>query len=528
MKKLLLGAAISAAFFVGPANAAITLDGAGKPVITPADTYEVYLSGASAPVKFIEQLLTSAAVPAASRVCNPSFPIYKYKDNVSGSDQNAYLCVGNTANPTLAPLLAGAKKNLLIYKRSLGGSAQGVSPIIANSAINFLRVDVAANCSAPVIGGGLSTLTCAYTEGDLTVSKNVIPDFGVSDVDPIQFQGVNTPAGFAAVTAADLLKLNVKSAAAQVFGVVVNTKLRDALQQAQFPATNTCNPTNAGYAAVRESATCQPSLDSAQIASIFVGKLSSWTQLKLGAAGNLFASTTAPGIKPLNARVHICSRTNGSGTKAQFGVKFLNYPCTGSVGTPPKPDTGILPETVAQAQVHQMGSGGQLAECLSELDSGVNTIGTAFNNTYGARWAIGIQGTENNATNSSAYRTIRVDGVTPTLANVVNGKYKDWTELTFQTNKVHVFDAGELNIVNEIIKQAGNPAVMAATNPAALHTWGQAGFLAVPTSFAAPANGVINLASPVNPLSHAVSATVSANACRAPVLYNGTGGLQLN
>ena len=133
-----------------------------------------------------------------------------------------------------------------------------------------------------------------------------------------------------------------------------------------------------------------------------------------------------------------------------------------------------------------MSTGGQLAECLSELDSGVNTIGTAFNNTYGARWAIGIQGTENNATNSSAYRTIRVDGITPTLANVVNGKYKDWTELTFQTNKTHAFDAGELNIVNEIIKQAGNPAVMAATNPSALHTWGQSGFLAVPTSFVGP------------------------------------------
>ena len=47
MKKLVLGAAVSAAMFGGVAQAAITLE-AGKPVITPANTYEVYLSGSSA------------------------------------------------------------------------------------------------------------------------------------------------------------------------------------------------------------------------------------------------------------------------------------------------------------------------------------------------------------------------------------------------------------------------------------------------------------------------------------------------
>jgi hypothetical protein len=527
MKKLLIGAAVSAAFFAGGANAVITVVG-GKPVITPADTYEVYLSGASAPRAFIEQLLTNPAIPAASRLCNSAKTIYKYKDNGNGSDQNAYLCEMNPLNPTLLPLTAGVKKNLLLYKRSLGGSALGVSPIITNSAITFLKVDNAANCSVPVVAGGLSTLTCTFSDGVPAFSQSKIPDFGVSDVDPIQFQGVNTPAGFLPVTAADILKLNIKSAAAQAFGIVVTTKLREALQQAQFPATSACNPTNAGHAAARELAACMPSLDSAQIASIFTGKLSNWQQLTIG-AGNLFTSATAPGIRPASARLHVCSRTNGSGTKAQFGVKFLGYPCNGAIATPPKADTGALAEAIAQTQVHQMASGSQLAECLTELDTGVNTVGTAFNNTYGFRWAIGIQGTENNANLSSAYRFIKVDGVEPTLANVVNGKYKDWVELTFQSNKLHVFDPNELAIVNEVIKQAGNPAVMGVTNnPAALHTWGLSGFLAVPTSFAAPATGLVVPASPVSPLSHAVSAAIPTNACRAPVLFNPVGGLQLN
>lgn len=526
-----MGVTVSAALFTNAGNAAITLDANGKPVITPANTYEVFLSGASAPRQFIEQLLTNQAVPDVNQLCKPLTTVYKYRDNVSGGDQNAYLCELNTLNPALSGLAAG-KTNLLIYKRSLGGSAMGVNPVIADAAINFLRVDVPANCSVPVVTGNLATLTCTYVEGNLAFSQNVKADFGVSDVDPLQFTGVNTPSGFAAVKPADLAKLTVKSAVGQTFGIVVTTKLREALQQAQFPAANKCNPTNAGHTvAVRESAACQPTIDSAQLASIFTGKLVAWSQFKLGGAGNLYNAATAVGIQPPEERIHICRRTNGSGTGAQFNAKFLNYPCAGvAVATAPKADTGALPEAVAQTQVHQMGSSGQVNECLSELDAGVNTIGTAFNNTYGFRWAIGIQGSENNANLSSGYRFIKVDGVAPTLQNVVNGKYKDWVELTYQYNKTHVFDPSELNIVNEIIKESGNPIVIGVTNnPAALHTWGQSGFLAVPQSFTPPPSGLVSLTQPVNPLSHGTT-TASPNACRAPTIYNpgATGGMQLN
>jgi len=66
---------------------------------------------------------------------------------------------------------------------------------------------------------------------------------------------------------------------------------------------------------------------------------------------------------------------------------------------------------------------------LRELDAGVNTIGTAFNNTYttgGARWAIGVQGLEKNANQAEAWRFVKIDGIAPTLANVAKGKYHDW------------------------------------------------------------------------------------------------------
>jgi hypothetical protein len=529
MKKLIIGAAITAALFTTGANATITIGAGGKPTITPADTYQVYLSGASAPRQFIEQLLTNTKVPAANRLCDSTQTIYRYQNAGNGTDQNAYLCVINPLNPTLNALTSGAngKANLLIYKRSLGGSALGVNPVIDDVAIDFLKVDDPSICSAPTGAGTVQTLTCNFVEGDPNQSNSQKPDFGVSDLDPLQFQGVNTPSGFSAVTPADVAKLTIKPAAAQVFGVVVNTTLRNALQDAQFPLSNSCNPSNAGYAAAKETARCMPTISSGILASIFTGKFTSWNQIKIGTSGDLFTGAPAA-LRPPSNRIHICRRTNGSGTGAQFGVKFLNYPCAGSVATPPKPDTGALPEGVNQTQVHQMGSSGQLAECLSELDNGSNTIGTSFNNTYGRRWAIGIQGTENNASltgPTSAYRFVRVDGYTPTGFNVVKGVYKDWVELTYQYNNTHAFDPNELAIVNEVITQSGNPTVMAVTNdPAANHVWGLAGFLAVPQNFPAFAGGVYGANSPRNPLSHGTTAD-APNACRAPTLY-GTGGLQ--
>lgn len=532
MKNLLLGVAASATLLAGAANAAITLEG-GKPVVTPADTYEIFLSGASAPRNFIEQLLVNTKVPKANRLCDASKPIYKFSES-SSNNQTAYLCVMNPQNPALQGLAAG-KTNLMVYKRDAGGSAQGVSPIIADAAISFLKVDPSI-CTVPVVGGGLSQSTCTFTEGNPSQSQNVKPDFGVSDVDPIQFSGSNTPSGFQPVTKSQVSKLEVKSAAAQVFGIAVGVKLRNALQAAQFKATTVCHPNNAKYAANAESAKCMPTLSSGQLASIFTGKLTSWKQLRVGGSNNLF--DVAPNrFKPTGAfadRLHICGRVQGSGTRAQFGIKFLSYPCNDFANAQIDGDfdadtTNNPPEAVNQAQIHNNSSSGDVEECMTDLDSGTGADTGKFNNIYGTRWAIGYQGTERNATNSKDYRFIKVDGVEPTLNKVIAGRYKDWVELTFQYNKKHVFNTSEKAIIEEIIREAGNPVVMGVTNAAAKHTWGQSGVLAVPQSFDPQSNGRISNARPVNPLSHG-TITQGPNACRAPAIYNpknNTSGLQL-
>lgn len=530
MKKLILGAAISAAMFGGAANAAITLDAAGKVVVTPANTYEIYLSGASAALDYIEHLATSSSVIAADRMCDSTQPIYKFKDNGTGKDQNAYYCTLNTANPQLAGL-AGGKTELLIYKRSKGGSAFGVTPIIddakgaATASIAFLNVDPSV-CTAPAASGGLLVSTCTYSESTAGQFKTSKPDFGISDVDPEQFVGVNTPAGFAQVKPTDVSSyLNVDSAGGQVFGIGATLKLRNALQEAQFGVGNACVGS--------EAEACMPSLTRDQIASIMTGKLDSWKDLKIGASDLYTVASAAYKPGNANARVHICTRTDGSGTKAQMGINFLSYPCA-SAATAPKGDTGATGEVIASVQVHALSSSGAVSECLRELDAGNNTIGTAFNNTYttgGARWAIGIQGLEKNAHPTAPtedWRFVKIDGVAPTLLNVAEGKYHDWAELTFQYSKTHVWDTSEDLIVKEFIKAASNPNVIVSLNATNVHPFGDSGYLASPKNFAPEANGVFASSYPVNPYSHATT-TQSVNNCRVPAVYSptSTGGIQL-
>jgi hypothetical protein len=541
MKKLLLGAAVSAALFGGAAQAAVTLDGAGKVVVTPADTYEIYLSGASAALNYIEHLATSPSVIAADRMCDSTQPVFKFKDNGGGSDQNAYYCTLNPLNPQLVGLAAG-KANLLIYKRSVGGSAMGVGPLIDDAkglpaaSIAYLNVDPTV-CGVPApapAAGVLSTSVCTYSATTAGQFQNHVSDFGISDVDPEQFRGANTAAGFAAANPADVSLLNVESAGGQVFGIGATLKLRNGLQEAQFPATSTCNPTNAGYTTgllgSAESAACQPNLTRDQVASIFAGRMDSWKDLKVGTSDLYTLASVAN--KPGNVRLHICTRTDGSGTKAQMGINFLNYPCS-SAATAPAADTGALLEVIAKPQVHALGSAGDVSECLRELDSSLNTIGTKFNNTYVAgngRWAVGIQGLEKNAGLTEDWRFVKIDGVAPTLENVAKGKYHDWAELTFQYSKTHVWDTSEDLIVKEFIKAAGNPNVMVSLNATNVQTFGDSGFLASPKNFAPDVNGAFLSSYPVNPYSHATTAD-AVNNCRVPAAYdlntNALSGVQL-
>ena len=572
MKKLTLTAAVSAVLFAGAAAAAtapISETGAGLPILNQSTTYEIYTSGASAPANFIDALFTVTTVPSANRLCDTTKKIYRFVSGTfsgstftANSDQRAYYCVLNTGNAVTNAAQTGTKKYAMFYKRNRDGSAQGVNPLVVGTegaAVEFMQTNVSTNtgCVKGAVNGNIVDINCPWVAGSATSSKSVIPDLGVSDVEPILFQGSNTPSGFAAMTATDVAKLTVLPSATQVFGIVVNTELRNALQHTLYSPSNKCHPSNPLYVLdklgnvtadkklqVGESAACMPSLSNTIINSIFTGKLVSWKQVytatKTATTGlvagtsNLFDNVPdGHADKAASDRIHVCSRVNGSGTKASFAALFLDTACA-TTGYEPATETGTLPESVLATQVHQMSTGGSVGECLSELSNGTYNTSGQFVTTNlpsgisGSRWAIGIQGTENNSSISGTtgdYRFVKIDGFEPSLVNVANGKYKNWSELTFQYNNVHYANLGstEKTLVDELVIQAANPTVMGFTNTAgATHSWGLSGFMAVPQAFTAGSTGAILATKPVNPLTHGSnSPALSPSTCRTPTLYDG-------
>lgn len=552
MKKSLLAGALSAFMLSNSAQAVIVdLDNNGLPDITP-DTAVIYLSGASAARKMVQELYTNAAIPSAEALCDTSRPTYIYKDNGNGKEQNAFYCEINPLNSNLSAQLSGSVSNLLIMKRSAGGSAQGVNPLLVNAPIEFLKVanfnTLSTSTVTPDSGTCLpqgTTIICNYQDKVADPAgvnhADVTPDFGISDVDPAMFRGINTPAGFGQAdpkSVASLLK--IFGASAVVFNTPVTLTLRNALQEADFPASSVCNPTNAAYNTLvfdkngdgvletsnAETEACMPSLSKAQIASVFTGQVTSWDSFKFGATP-LSQLVTVAANKPANANVAICRRVEGSGTQAQFNANFLRNPCANGALSPVKAQT--LPFT--PLHVHENSSSGGVTDCLNAYNAGQDIVAAdgvtkifsivrPFGQTDFRRWAIGIQSLEKNANLADNFRYIKVDGIAPTLLNTVEGKYFDWAENTFQYNKTHfaALTADEQALINEAITQAGNPAVLVALNATFLQSFGENAFAAVPTSHAPEPNGIFNPLRPVTPYTHAAQGLALDN-CRVPVLH---------
>jgi ABC-type phosphate transport system substrate-binding protein len=555
MKKLLLGAAVSSALLGGAAHAAISVNADGTPTqATLSNTTQVYLSGSSALQELVERALVAANVQDG--ICKTG-TVRKYQDaGTSGSNQVAYLCelnAGASNNPVLTALSKHAatwKSNLLLYKRNEGGSLQGTVPVANNLSIAFLNVTSNTGTCTPVSSGLFAaTVNCDYSS---TNNNSHIPDFGISDVEPKIFTVAsgNAPTGTANLAAG----YKVVPGVAAVFGVVVGTSLRNALQEAQFGVGDACVGS--------ETEACMPSLSSIQIADIFsaypapnpgltnpvagAGKIHDWKQFKVGSS-DLWTNASAA-YQPSSSKLHICSRTIGSGTKAQFGVRFLDTACNAAaskivsqadyVGSNENGGPAIA-ETAVRPMVHTMASSGGLAECLDELDLDANNTAGSFNSSQyaGKRWAIGIQSLDKNANRSKSYRFIKVDGVAPTIKNVANGAYHDWVESTFlYRTGTNPLKADTLTLVNEIINSFGKPDVLAAVNTSsATHGFGTSGFLAVPNAVhPATATGKVDLTSPVNPLSYAVypgTGAFASNNCKIPVVYstpsNNAQGIQL-
>ncbi len=488
------------------------------PAAYDANTIEMFVSGASAQDKGIAALFSDLCVAGSldtyKDVANPAKP---------GKAHTAYFC--NIDSTKVTGGTTGVNPKVLFHKRSKGGSAQGVNPVIDEQAIDAMTI-LNSNCTETATGSRVWNCSIG-NPGDLV---QVVSDAGVSDVNPEMFIKQNAPAGSNPVDPTVVsAKMDVRGAAALVFGIPVTTTLRDALQEAEFGATSTCvtdkydptNPADNPTVHAAETEACMPTLSRAQVASIMQGTIKRWSNFFV----NGVALTSIASTLPSDNKVHVCRRVNGSGTQAQMSAKFLNYPCT-TGANPPRSAPGS--SFFGPVIVENSGSG-DMTQCLNDLNDGTDTS-NRVNPTLKTAWAVGIQSTEKNADLADNFRFIKIDGYAPTLANAVRGRYADVVEQTFQWRKSGALPlAGDkLNIMDTIATNASKPSVLATVtklNPSFIHTWGQAGYLALSTNGFTPTIPFDVVNNPVTVYSHAIGGPLDN--CRMPVVNLSIGDNEL-
>lgn len=419
--KLQYIACAAALAFVGSANALTPaqIDAAR----TAGTLKEVFISGASA------QRLTLAAY--FQELCNADLDVYW--NGTTGNNHRAYACTLNQAVGAWA-----VNTPVVLYKRDQGGSVVGVGPISTPTAIARMTID--ATCAATAIPRG--DVNQAQFINCNTVG-NVIPNAGLSDVEPARFRdSINVATG---VTAPTTTGMTVTSLLQNIFGVAVNTKLRNALQAAQTLTVGS------------EDITQMPSLSSEFIRSVLSGTVSGGSTSTSKRGWNLVTGVAGDATKSVN----ICRRTEGSGTQAASNLFFMNNASGAAAGqltplgcantvTANEADTcGDVPEVsgVLTSNVRENKGSGDVETCFTTADA---LVGDAY--------ALGVLGRENNplpvGAPAKAYRFVKIDGVTPTQANVQNGSYSFIYDGTLQFNTAQNPAGSEMRLFLDVLRGA--------------------------------------------------------------------------
>ena len=161
----------------------------------------VFISGASGIDSYM-----SSAIPSLINVV-------ARVENKTGSTTNSIGWYGTT-KAAWGTLTSGS--NVLIIKRSAGGSAMGVMPLGAQTKI-----------AVPVWTDGTAVNSTSWTVAATADSDGLIPDIGVSDVEPAMFQGWNLEHGYTALSSTQQAGLTSASWAVLAEGIVATKAVAD-------------------------------------------------------------------------------------------------------------------------------------------------------------------------------------------------------------------------------------------------------------------------------------------------------------
>lgn len=525
-------ALISCAVATAIAAAAGTAHATNITTFSTHTNVEVFISGSTA----VDNTIAGEIQNSSLNICQGTVDEYEDAGRVldsTGTPINSAIEYMYYCEAGSAAIAQGVPTGdyLLVFKESTAGSVHGAQPLIDAAKGNatdltFLNpqgADVQKGTCADFVSnstnGGTTGNDSACTAGDFL--QNVIPTGGVADVEASLLRVVpgDTP-----LSASDIgTYLSSAPGLDVVWGVSVDKNLYYALQSAEN-LTSTCPGGNL------DSPQCAPSLSKEDVAAIFTGKVSSWTQLGL---------TNPSG----DNNVYLCRRDDGSGTEASFEAYFTGARCASS--------TSGSSESMVKEDGHRIiesASNGNVLRCLDAFDQGGIAV-SPYNGDYsssnfavitptGGQWAVGVTTTEDTAAQQASWsdtlRMVAIDGVLPTLANVVNG-----FDPYFSTDAWYTVKSGATAAIPTGAPLAGFKAIQADIgHPAAMHlvdlnyenVWGDGGDLAPASLFGStatytyPVTSAEAVANPINLWTKASSGSVDN--CDVPVLAVGKGSVE--
>lgn len=477
----------------GLALSAIAAQAAGPTI--PAGTVTIFLSGATAPDNFlndtIKDMLTNEVAIRGS------------------SNANGYRAFLGQATANIPGVTAGT--NILLIKRSKGGSVWGVDPVARAQRVEVLDFN---NCTSvtPTASDPYSWAcgvkgTDPGTSGYVNTAANagLIPDFGVSDVEPALFKTpYNTENGLPQLTATELARLTASPVNQIMMGIVAT-----------------------------DAVSASTHISRSQYGAMLAGKMQTWKE-----------------IDGTDDNVVVCRRVPGSGTQTSYNWFFTGFPCNSAVNgftqTPPAEvadsagfddapagtaaDPYIIDPSAGYTVIENSGSG-DVRNCLKAAQNGTDHTVTGSNGKVykvlfsavgGPSKAIGVlsldsyvqaaaagsgfsfrmldgAGTFNGSTQTAS---VGATGIAPSKANLVNGKYDFVVELSMQrrnqavnlgTETIPAPDATKTAFFTQLVKNLGS--VKYTGNVGGTFTSTPNAFATLPTvaSYTAPANtGLVN------------------------------------
>ena len=343
---------------------------------------DIYLAGSSAVDLALTKFIAQACTPGTLNV---------YRSDAGVKTYYLWTCQSGS--------FGTANSKLAIHKNT-NSSGDGVALLqpATGATVAFLGVSDLSNlagCTTTAVPAALgipayNVNTCGASVGTAGTGTTLAkPQLGFTDSEPAQFGTAAAPAS------------NVVGAVpfGLIFGIPVSKTLRNALQDVQFPG-------NTFTVADRELEVNMPNVASAQINAIFTGRYSNWT--------------AAMGVTLPDNNIYKVRRSNTSGTTRIFNATFVGEFCVPGVA-PASTGTAITNPAAeclnAAPRTKQAATSDDMAACISKYD------------TQGLG-AIGHLSTDYQPTAGDGYRFVKVDGYVPKLLNVIDNKYKMWSELS--------------------------------------------------------------------------------------------------